>query len=62
MSKRKRTSTIKKWIKEGCGTVIGADYQRWLKIKDVSSLGLWKLRNILVFNKEIGGVLTKMCP
>ncbi|WP_260320316.1 hypothetical protein [Peribacillus simplex] len=52
MSKRKRTSTIKKWIKEGCGTVIGADYQRWLKIKDVSSLGVGNLRNILLFNKE----------
>jgi hypothetical protein len=39
MSKRKRTSEIEKWIKEGRGTGIGADYQPWLKIQDVSSLG-----------------------
>ncbi|MBD1382445.1 TnsA endonuclease N-terminal domain-containing protein [Metabacillus arenae] len=39
MSKRKRTSNIEKWIKEGRGAGIGADYQPWLKIQDVSSLG-----------------------
>lgn len=39
MSKRKRTSKIDKWIKEGRGTGSGADYQPWLKIQDVSSLG-----------------------
>lgn len=39
MAKRKRTSTVEKWIKEGRGTGIGADYQPWLKIQDVSSLG-----------------------
>jgi hypothetical protein len=39
MSKRKRTSNIEKWIKEGRGTGIGADYQPWLKIQDVSSVG-----------------------
>src|SRR5699024_8526283 len=27
------------WIKEGRGTGSGADYQPWLKIQDVSSLG-----------------------
>ncbi|MCC2456495.1 TnsA endonuclease N-terminal domain-containing protein [Bacillus cereus] len=30
---------MEKWIKEGRGTGIGADYQPWLKIHDVSSLG-----------------------
>lgn len=39
MSKRKRTSKIDKWIKEGRGTGSGEDYQPWLKIQDVSSLG-----------------------
>lgn len=39
MSKRKRTSKVEKWIKEGRGTGSGADYQPWLKIQDVSSLG-----------------------
>ncbi|KXX94531.1 transposase [Bacillus cereus] len=39
MSKRKRTSTVKKWIKEGRGTGTGTDYRPWLKIQDVSSLG-----------------------
>ncbi len=39
MSKRKRTSKVEKWIKEGRGTGIGADYLPWLKIQDVSSLG-----------------------
>jgi len=39
VSKRKRTSKIDKWIKEGRGTGSGADYQPWLKIQDVSSLG-----------------------
>ncbi|MGE6896850.1 TnsA endonuclease N-terminal domain-containing protein [Priestia flexa] len=39
MSKRKRTSKIDKWIKEGRGTGSGVDYQPWLKIQDVSSLG-----------------------
>ncbi|KGA96363.1 transposase [Alkalihalobacillus alcalophilus ATCC 27647 = CGMCC 1.3604] len=39
MSKRKRTSKIDKWIKEGRGTGSGADYQPSLKIQDVSSLG-----------------------
>ncbi|EOO22989.1 hypothetical protein ICM_06212 [Bacillus cereus BAG1X2-3] len=39
MSKRKRTSEIEKWIKEGCGSGIGANYKPWLKIQDVSSLG-----------------------
>ncbi|MPQ26497.1 transposase [Bacillus paralicheniformis] len=39
MSKRKRTSKIDKWIKEGRRTGSGAHYQSWLKIQDVSSLG-----------------------
>ncbi|AWC31043.1 heteromeric transposase endonuclease subunit TnsA (plasmid) [Bacillus cytotoxicus] len=39
MSKRKRTSAVEKWIKEGRGTGTGTDYQPWLKIQDVSSLG-----------------------
>ncbi len=39
MSKRKRTSKIEKWIKEGRGSGIGANYKPWLKIQDVSSLG-----------------------
>lgn len=39
MSKRKRTSKIDKWLKEGRGSGIGADYKPWLKIQDVSSLG-----------------------
>ncbi len=38
MSKRKRTSEIEKWIKEGRGSGIGADYKPWLKIQGVSSL------------------------
>ncbi|MDA2638693.1 TnsA endonuclease N-terminal domain-containing protein [Bacillus cereus] len=39
MSKRKRTSEIEKWIKEGRGSGIGTNYKPWLKIQDVSSLG-----------------------
>ncbi|GAA0463647.1 hypothetical protein GCM10008935_19210 [Alkalibacillus silvisoli] len=39
MAKRKRTSKVDKWIKEGRGTGSGADYQPWLKVQDVSSLG-----------------------
>ncbi len=39
MSKRSRASKIDKWVKEGRGTGIGADYQPWLKIQDVSSSG-----------------------
>ncbi|MBN6206680.1 hypothetical protein JYK21_09445 [Ralstonia pickettii] len=39
MSKRKRTSKVDKWIKKGRGTGSGADYQPWLNILDVSSLG-----------------------
>ncbi|MCY8235380.1 TnsA endonuclease N-terminal domain-containing protein [Priestia endophytica] len=39
MSKRKRTSKIDKWIKEGRGSGIGSDYMPWLKIQYVSSLG-----------------------
>ncbi|WP_273130106.1 TnsA endonuclease N-terminal domain-containing protein [Bacillus weihaiensis] len=39
MSKRTRTSKIDKWIKEGRGSGIGADYKPWLNIQDVSSLG-----------------------
>ncbi|MED1517665.1 heteromeric transposase endonuclease subunit TnsA, partial [Bacillus paranthracis] len=39
MSKRKRTSKIEKWIKEGRGSGIGSEYKPWLKIQDVSSLG-----------------------
>jgi hypothetical protein len=39
MSKRKRASNIEKWIKEGKGSGIGADYKPWLNIQDVSSLG-----------------------
>jgi len=39
VSKRKGTSKIDKWIKEGRGTGSGAEYQAWLKIQDVSSLG-----------------------
>ncbi|MFT8320042.1 MAG: TnsA endonuclease N-terminal domain-containing protein [Bacillus sp. (in: firmicutes)] len=39
MSKRKRTSEIEKWIKEGRGSGIGSEYKPWLKIQDVSSLG-----------------------
>lgn len=39
MSKRKRTSKVEKWIKEGRGTGIGLDYKPWLRIQDVSSLG-----------------------
>ncbi|WP_225985124.1 hypothetical protein [Priestia endophytica] len=34
MSKRKRTSKIDKWIKEGRCYGIGADYMPWLKIQD----------------------------
>lgn len=39
MSKRTRTSKVEKWIKEGRGSGIGADYKPWLNIQDVSSLG-----------------------
>ncbi|HDX9578519.1 TPA: heteromeric transposase endonuclease subunit TnsA [Bacillus pseudomycoides] len=39
MSKRKRTSEIEKWIREGRGSGVGANYKPWLKIQDVSSLG-----------------------
>lgn len=39
VSKRKRTSKIEKWIQDGRGSGIGADYKPWLKIKDVSSKG-----------------------
>ena len=37
MSKRKRISKIEKWIQEGRGSGIGAEYKPWLKIQDVSS-------------------------
>jgi len=37
--KRTRTSKVEKWIKEGRGSGIGADYNPWLNIQDVSSLG-----------------------
>ncbi|WP_404457139.1 TnsA endonuclease N-terminal domain-containing protein [Oceanobacillus kapialis] len=39
MSKRKRTSKVDKWIKEGRGTGSGVEYKPWLKIQDISSLG-----------------------
>ncbi|MCR8996262.1 hypothetical protein NW825_15055 [Brevibacillus laterosporus] len=39
MFKRTRTSKVEKWIKEGRGFGIGADYKLWLDIQDVSSLG-----------------------
>lgn len=39
MSKRRRTSEVEKWIKEGRGTGTGVDYMPWLRIQDVSSLG-----------------------
>lgn len=39
MSKRKRSSQIEKWIKEGRGSGTGADYKPWIRIQDVSSLG-----------------------
>jgi len=39
LSKRTRTSKVEKWIKEGRGSGIGADYKPWLNIQDVSSLG-----------------------
>ncbi|QOY37722.1 heteromeric transposase endonuclease subunit TnsA [Anaerobacillus isosaccharinicus] len=39
MSKRKRTSKNEKWVKEGRGSGIGADYKPWIKIQDVSSIG-----------------------
>lgn len=39
MSKRTRTSKVEKWIKEGRGSGVGADYKPWLNIQDVSSLG-----------------------
>ena len=39
MSKRTRTSKVEKWIKEGRGSGIGAEYKPWLNIQDVSSLG-----------------------
>ena len=38
MSKRKRTSEIEKWIKQGWSSGIGADYKPWLKFQNVSSL------------------------
>ncbi|CAM5186253.1 transposase [Lysinibacillus sphaericus] len=39
MSKRTRTSKAEKWIKEGRGSGVGADYKPWLNIQDVSSKG-----------------------
>lgn len=39
MSKRKRSSQIEKWIKEGRGSGIGSDYKPWIRIQEVSSLG-----------------------
>lgn len=39
MSKRTRTSKVEKWIKEGRGSGVGADYKPQLNIQDVSSLG-----------------------
>jgi hypothetical protein len=39
MVKRKRTSDIEKWIKEGRGTGRGPEYKPWLNIQDVSSSG-----------------------
>ncbi|PKR82699.1 hypothetical protein CWO92_22970 [Heyndrickxia camelliae] len=52
MSKRKRTSKIEKWIKEGRGSGIGSEYKPWLKIQDVSSLGRsTRLKGINVIGK-----------
>lgn len=39
MAKRKRTSKVEKWIKEGRGTGSGSSYIPWLRIQDVSSSG-----------------------
>ncbi|MEX3748293.1 MULTISPECIES: TnsA endonuclease N-terminal domain-containing protein [Lysinibacillus] len=39
MSKRTRVSKAEKWIKEGRGSGVGADYKPWLNIQDVASLG-----------------------
>ena len=39
MSKRNRTTSIEKKIKDGLGQGIGIDYKPWLVIQDVSSLG-----------------------
>lgn len=50
MSKRERTSTVEKWIKEGDGTGTSTDYRPWLKIQDVSSLGRsTRLKGIKIF-------------
>nr|WP_245833202.1 TnsA endonuclease N-terminal domain-containing protein [Oceanobacillus timonensis] len=35
----KRTSKVDKWVKEGRGAGNDVNYQPWLKIQDVSSLG-----------------------
>lgn len=39
MSKRIRTSSIEKKLKEGLGQGTGIDYKPWIKIQDVPSLG-----------------------
>ncbi|PYF03479.1 hypothetical protein LG296_11520 [Ureibacillus chungkukjangi] len=39
MSKRKRSSSIEKKLKEGLGQITGIDYKPWIKIQDIPSLG-----------------------
>lgn len=39
MSKRKRSPSIERKLKEGHGQGIGIGYKPWLVIQDVSSLG-----------------------
>lgn len=51
-AKGKRTSSkADTWIKEGKGTGSGAEYQLWLKIQDVPSLGQFYFLN--TFSNQI---------
>ncbi|MDF2701014.1 MAG: TnsA endonuclease [Haloplasmataceae bacterium] len=52
MSKRKRTSKIEKWIKEGRGSGVGVEYKPWSRIQDVSSLGRSTRLNGIKTNRQ----------
>ena len=57
MSKRTRTSKVEKWIKEGRGSGIGADYKSWLNIQDVSSLGRSTRLNFILNQQYVEGFI-----
>ncbi len=53
MSKRKRTSEIEKWIKQGRGSGISIDYKQWLKQNIYPKL-------LLQIEESLRGILSKI--